>query len=238
MRLWPVLFYILLCAAIWANAADENLKPQRKPKAGYSRVKEKNKVSLRPHVTVGVSGIFSSAKQGARVLETSDDSKYDITEFNGTSTFFRIFADLPIEDDWAGRISLVLREAFMKGNAQLSGAPTVYQFELEQKFIGVEGLLKRYLGGDKWWLGGSLEASKGTAVSLKTTTAPPINDNGLEKPFFTILSFNTGYDFRVFGKDRNGKGFYLTPELRLGGVVTTDPITYLTEFIVNGAWAF
>lgn len=203
--------------------------------AGYSVIREIKK-SLRSRYAVGVSAIYSLQSQGARELETSHDTKYDITEFKGSSTFFRLYVDMPVSTDWASRLGLVMRKTSVEGDAILSGSATYSRFHLEQSFIGIEGVLKRYLLNDYFWMGGVAEFSKGTKVGLKVISGTPVSQSEVKKPFFAVFSVAAGYDIPLV---RSGNSaLFITPEMRLGGVVTTDPITYLVELAVNVGWAF
>lgn len=193
--------------------------------AGSSRLKRI--VDMRSSYGVGVSAILSVQNQGARELATSPDTKYSITEFSGHTLFFRVFADLPLSGVWAARLGLSLRSTSMRGDAVLAGGGQMSTFELTQKFIAADGLLKRYMFFDGFWLGAGFEAAKGTAVDLKVVAGTPVDSSGIEKPFFAIFSAGVGYDWFL------SQDFYLTPEGRVGGVITTDPFTLLYEGVVN-----
>lgn len=179
-----------------------------------------------PSSQIGVSAIYSQLSQKNHEFQASEDATYNISKFTGASLFFRAFYDHRLSDTLVTRISLVRRETKSDGEAAVVGSSTSSAIELTQSFIGGQAELLYSKG--LFWFGGGIEASKGMAVNIKTKSGPIIEDDQVEKPFFIILSAGTGaYLGPVAGS------LYVMPELRVGMVVSTDPMTQLAEFLLN-----
>ncbi len=178
-----------------------------------------------PSGLLGFSYIFSQISQKNHDLNTNDDTTYEISRFSGATQFFRVFYDRRLTPSLIGRASVVKRETETAGNAVVKGATAVSDIVLTQSFLGAQAELL-YATPD-FWVGGGLEVSKGTSVNIVTKSGPIIDDNGLDMPFFTIISLGTGAYFGPVAR------FYIMPEFRAGIVVTTDPMTQLYEVLLN-----
>lgn len=179
-----------------------------------------------PSKQIGVSFIYSQLSQKNHEFQASEDATYNISKFTGSSIFFRAFYDHRISPTLVTRISLVRRETKSDGEAAVSGSSTSSSIELTQSFLG--GQAELLYSSGMFWFGAGFEASKGMAVNIKTKSGPVIEDDQVEKPFFVVLSAGAGAYLGPIASS-----IYFMPELRLGMVVSTDPMTQVAEVVMN-----
>lgn len=180
---------------------------------------------------VGVAVVGSYLRQGESSFQLSDNTAYQTSVFMSTSFFMSIFADMPLNLRWSLRPYLTLRTTKFKGTAiQQNAAPgtTRKNVSREQSLTGVGLLAKRYSEGGGWWWGGGAELAMGNKVTVKVDGIEvPTSDE--DKPFFLMGSVAAGGDIPIPGF----KKLYLVPDVRLGLIGTTTPMTLFFESFIG-----
>jgi hypothetical protein len=219
-----------------------------KPKAGYvlltsikqSPVRERD-VSTVPagkgyagRIGLGAAIVGSYLRQGKGQFELPDGTEYQLSVFESKSFFLSVFADFPINERWAARASVVLRQTHFRGSAEQlnTGNPNnTHTIERDQQLLGMGIAVKRYLNRSRYWLGGGVEMGQGTNVTIKIDGQDaPTSDRDL--PFFAICFLGTGGDWKLFGP------VYLVPDFRVGVIGTIRPPALYVEGLVGLAYRF
>ncbi len=180
----------------------------------------------------GALGAYSSDSQGARDLTTGPDTSYDIGDFAGQALYFGAYADWPFSTSYAIRLSLLLRQIRMEGDALLQDSPAApSKFRVTQNFLSLAiGLKKSIFLPNLWWLA-ELEMAKGTSVTLDVLEGNAVDQSEVTPPFFIIGSLSLGYDIKV------AKHWRVFPQARIG-LAGTSPATVLMEGVLGVGYAY
>lgn len=185
--------------------------------------------------SLGLAFVPAYMRQGESAFQLSDGSTYDTTVFSGTSYFFSLFMDMPISPRWGVRPYISFRETSLKGTTTRRDDPpgvAAKKITREQSLTGLGLVLKRYTSeNSSWWWGGGAEIAVGSKVAVKISSVPvPTSDE--DKPFFLMGFLAMGADFSLM------KSIYFVPDLRLGMIGTTQPMTIYAESFLGLAYLF
>lgn len=184
--------------------------------------------------SVGVAIMPSWLRQAESSFQLSDSSVYQTSEFTSSSLIYSAFVDFPVSETWGVRVYGTLRQTDFKGEAKLSGAagnvPT-NQVSRQQSLYGVGFVSKVAFKPNSWWWGLGAELAFGNQVKLKINNIDvPTSEN--DKPLFVIGFGSLGGEVGLPFLNK----FYFIPELRVGAIATTDPVTLLVEGLLGVAY--
>ena len=169
--------------------------------------------------------------QGESELNGTADQVFSLSSVSGISYGFSLGTDFVMNEDWFVRLSIAYRSLAAKGDAGLvlSGEPSATeQVQRTQNLLGV-GIMagNRFSANSQSWWGVGCEISK--LLSSKTTLADdaPVESEVKQIPPRIVLYGAYGLEYTL--SDRIHWG----PELHLGAIVNTKPVTYFAEISVN-----
>jgi hypothetical protein len=181
--------------------------------------------------SVGIAGVPSYLRQGPSSFQLSDATTYETSEFTSFSFFFSLFLDSPLNEKWGLRSYLSLRETDFSGHVREKDSPAPTPLDTEasrkQSLLGVGLVFKNYAQHPtRWWWGPGLELAMGTKVTvIINDVVLPTDDS--DNPFFAIVFGAVGLEYSLFKSN-----FYFAPDLRMGAIVSTNPMTvYLESFL-------
>lgn len=180
-------------------------------------VRKRSKKRKSPFI-VGLSGGLNYQSQGGREVSV-DGSVASIGDLSGTSGMFGIFLDVPAIKRLYLRPYFELKTSVLSGQAsyQPSGGSSFNPTDtyLEQSFMSLGVLAKYYFKG--FWVGGGLQMDKGQKSTLTFGTAEPTELTENPNLFFGYAA--VGMDFPISRK------FVLMPDIRIGAIFNTTPMT-------------
>lgn len=156
--------------------------------------------------------------QGARVLQTTPDSIYNIGEFAGGSFSYVIGALYRWGPKWGGHLGFINRNIVLNGNSTAQGSAVVNKFELERNFLGAEMGIHFYPMKSSLSYLANLELSQEQRVRLKVVGGSPIDQSGIKLKPIVLMSAGIIYNWKISPR------YALQQELRLGGIVANPPI--------------
>lgn len=185
---------------------------------------------------VGLAAVVSYLRQGESTFQQTDGEIYDTTPLQSTTFFFSVFADIPIDSGWGLRTYVALRETNFSGTVSRRNDvfATKRKVNRTQSLTGV-GLIGKFYNspGSGWWWGGGLELAMGKRITIKVDDVElPVEDT--DKPFFAIAYGALGAYIPVPGFS----SLFLAPDIRLGTIATTTPITLYVETFLAGSYLF
>lgn len=188
--------------------------------------------------SLGLALVGSYLRQGESTFQLSDTLVYDTTAFQSFTTFFSVFLDKPLAATMGLRSYVSFRQTRFEGRVterdSLSPTPMSPKTTRQQSLTGV-GLVLRNYGrpNSNWWWGGGGELAMGNKVTIKFDGIA-VTPEEEEKPVFAILFGAIGGDVAL----PISRSLYLVPDLRLGSVLSTKPITLYAETFLGIAYQF
>jgi len=183
-------------------------------------------------IGTGFNWTFSNTTQGSREFDDGEGSKKILSNMDGSSNFFGLFGDFPLNEMFTLRLEVTFRENSFTGDFGISGQDTQV-VELTQSFFAVGGMFKYYpLKNYPYWLGLSTEFANGTSVNLVYANDGEVDVDSEDLPFFIILQAVIGGDFHIWND------FYFIPDFRYGQVINTEPAITALEGRLNFAYRF
>ena len=184
---------------------------------------------------MGLSIVGSYLQQGGRTITTADaGTNYEVSTMTSLTAYFSVFYDYPFSEKWVFRPYLTFRQSRMKGNARISGSssssnPTA---SLSQNLLGL-GILAKHYTSSYFWYGGAFEVAKGGDVSVQLRDG--INLDATEKglSFIAVIQAAAGVDVPM-----GRSGVFLVPDLRVGVIPNSNPITLAVETFISVAYAY
>ncbi len=187
---------------------------------------------------LGLAMVTSYLRQGESTFQLSDQSAYETSTFESFGVFFSLFLDMPVSPKWGLRTYISFRETAFKGTVTeknpLGPSPASAKGERKQSLTGVGLLFKNYRKpNSNWWWGVGGEAAMGNKVSitLDGVVVPTETD---EKPFFAIIFGGVGADIALPVM----KAVYFVPDVRVGTIISTKPITLYVESFLALAYQY
>ena len=181
-------------------------------------------------VTLGVN----YQNQGSRrYQDPTAANAVEISSFSGLSNQFGFFVEIPGNDKMSYRAYLQFKQANLSGSATIMGAsPRPTDTFLKQSFLSVGGLWKWYGRRDaSTWFGGGFQIDKGTSGSI-TFGARTDSTEGGELPMFYYAYGSMGFDWTM------GRDWVIIPEVKLGALVNSKPMTLEGDVNLNVAYSF
>jgi hypothetical protein len=232
-----------LSTAVAAGESDgldeeiEVLETKPPPPVAPKRKKHEN-ISIKKIIrkwTLGANAHFSSASQGSRDFTSTEGDAYTIGQFSGTSSFFGGWIEFQWHQKVAIRALVNLRKTDMKGEARLKGSSSFVEPSTvnRQQYLLGGGLMAKYFifSTKPFWLGLGFEAGKAQKVDLFIDgQKQPLAGTDLPAYFYGFVDL--GYDWSL------SSHWLLSPELRFGRVVTTDPGTNVYDIGLSIAYVF
>lgn len=229
-------------AAILRKKGDEGGKDTPPPAPGTTAAavaKRKSYKSLRNKFALGLSGGINYQYQGGRETADPNGDRTDIGALTGMGNQFGLIVDFPLSYRYTVEGYAKLKTVSVSGSAtailsQTSTGPR--DMFLKETFLSVGALFKVYPSDPRavWWWGGGAEIDKATGGTLKFGTSDEValGDELLPLPTFVLVYGAIGNNFNL------GKNFFLVPDLRLGGVVNTSPLTLELKVNFSFVYAF
>lgn len=187
---------------------------------------------------LGWAFVGSYLRQGESTFQLSDTLVYDTTPFQSLSAFFAVTLDIPLSETRGLRSYVSLRQTKYVGKVterdSLSPTPLSPRVTRDQSLTGVGAVLKNYHQSKYgWWWGGGGEIAMGDKVTIKFDgiTVEPEEE---QQQMLAILFGAVGGEVPI----PVSKSLFLTPDLRLGGIVTTRPLTLYVETFLAVSYQF
>lgn len=175
-----------------------------------------------------VSAVKSYYTQNKRTLQTNEDSIYDLAEFSGTSVFVAMGRDFLLNENYAIRAGLVLRNMYLEGDVTQEGSPTISKFAHEQKFYGLQlGLKYNHSTWQRLALLVEFEFDRSYSQKLKVLEGPAVDDSQLKNVTHVAAAGSILYEW-VFAKK-----WSIEPSLRYGIVLSAPAFINLTEGLLT-----
>jgi len=194
------------------------------PVQAATRQTSKNSVAIKRPSYIYGAGQLSYLYQGKRDLQTTADTINEVTEFKGSANYFSFGYEYGYRPDWGIRFGVVMRESHTEGDSVVRDTTTQNRFSLRQSFTGAE-LGLRYAPAK--WRGvsflASVEISKSSKIDLQVLSGSPIETDDIKRSTFGVLQGAIAYDWRL------KPSFMLQPFVKGGVIVTTDPVTFISE---------
>lgn len=167
--------------------------------------------------------------------------EYSISQFDSFTAFVAIQGHIPIADHFSVAPYINLRRVEFEGSATLQGTGSLSSATtLKQDMIGLGAILRYYPNRDGlFWLGGGLEGAKVNKLSLQFGTAAAHTPQE-STPTYVMLMAASGLDLKITQLSwlTSDSHLFLTPDLRAGAVVTTQPAIYFAEAYLGLAISF
>jgi hypothetical protein len=184
---------------------------------------------------LGLALVVSQLNQGQSEFEMSDGTTYENSSFKSTHYFFSAFTDLNLKTQWGLRLHAGLRATKFKGTTDQKDAVIASPKSIirSQNLLALGATIKRYptINSVWWWgVGGELAFGSDVTVKISGVTVPTQEK---DRPFFAIGFLALGGEIST-----PFKKFYFVPDVRLGLIGTTSPMTTLAESFLGVAYVF
>jgi hypothetical protein len=204
---------------------------------GKSAGKAKKADSYHRRFAIVLPVTLSYTKQnytGNDNIVTADGSKYTLSSLSGTSVYFGVGLDIPLQEKLALRAELLFRSIDGTGSLKASGGAGNPQ-EVQRSMTALSGgVLGKYYfdAGDDFWVGGGLEVAKVNNVAIVFANRDNLRVNESDYPTFIILKAAAGYDTALTDD------ISLIPDVRFLYFVNASPVIYGAELTLALAYAF
>lgn len=179
---------------------------------------------------LGASGSFQSESE----LDAGEGQIFTVSSFSAFGYGAKFAWDRPFSGEWKIRFFLNYRLLEMKGDAglEVDGAPTDNVVR-EQSFLGFGILFRRgFSENSPWWWGVSGEIAKLRKSVTTIAEAEPVESDVSGAPLRYFVLGHLGYDVPT------SSSWGVIPELGVGAIANTKPITFFAEASLNFAFSF
>lgn len=188
--------------------------------------------------SLGLALMVSYMRQGEGEFSLSDGQHYATSVFTSTTYFLSLFTDFAVNENWSIRAFGTLRTAEFSGTSTQSdsfgGATNELKTERKHTFLG-GGLIAKYYPNieGQFWYGPGFEMARGRSVTVIVENQE-VNSNQKTIPFFAMAFAALGGDFSIGLVE----DLYFVPDLRLGVVGSTSPLTFFLDATLALGYVF
>jgi hypothetical protein len=210
--------------------------PKAAKAAAKTRAVTKAAKSLHGRYALGFAPGLSYQYQNSRSYTDSNGGNATIGALSGSNVEFSGSLDVPLTYNIKLHTYLTFAQVNVTGTATYQTTTIAAVPEptlLNETFICLGAMAEIYMSNkSNWWWGGLLQVNHGTSGSLTYGSFAAIKLQSSELPNLILGQAATGYDFSLGGH------FFLTPDLRIGGVLNALPIILEADANLTFAYGF